>query len=181
MTQPHLDQEMLKSILHYDRETGDFTWLRRDRSFFKTEQRWKAWNTRYAGKAAGYKWSPDGKTTYRVIRIFDWPFAAHRLAFLYENGKWPNDVVDHADRDGLNNSWGNLREATRSENAANTGAMRSNAIGVRGVSAVPKTNRYRANMRINGRQTSLGHFDTIEAASAAYRCVARILHGEFAK
>jgi len=175
MTEPFLDQGTLKRLLHYDPETGVFTWLPRPDAR-------RCWNTRYAGKRAGYAWRPNGHCTeYWVVRIFDWPFLGHRLACLFMTGAWPVNILDHEDRDGLNNRWANLRDANRRQNVGNAPAWRTNKLGVRGVSRVVGSNKYRANIRLKGKQTHLGHFDTIEEAAAAYKAAAKAYYGEFAE
>lgn len=175
MTAPALNQETLKRLLHYDPETGVFTWrIRADGP--------KAWNTRYAGKEAGYDWSPQGSNvTYRCIRIFDWPFLGHRLAWLYMTGAWPTDIIDHDDGDGLHNSWENLREANRVQNAANAGPTKRNKTGYRGVSIHKPSGAYRAAIFVDGKQTHLGHFPTAEEAARAYEAAAKKHHGKFAR
>lgn len=61
------------------------------------------------------------KSGYLVIRIFDRKFFAHRLAFLLTHGYWPNGVVDHINRDRMDNRPCNLRDVTPTENARNRG------------------------------------------------------------
>ena len=140
------------------------------------------WNTRYANKRAGYSWTPvGGKTHYWVIRIFDWPFYAHRLAILYVTGEWPPITVDHADRNGLNNKLSNIRLASRAENMANCGAFKNSKTGLRGVSFHKRVNKYRATITINGRQLFLGNFDNPRLAYAAYQQAARAAFGKFAR
>lgn len=170
-TAPTLTQDLLKSLLVYDPATGAFTWLKRPGR--------TAWNTRYAGKLAGYDWR-IGKLTYRCIRLFDWPFMAHRLAVLYMTGQWPPQDVDHRDTDGLNNRWSNLRLATKVDNAGNTGVKKSNKTGLKGVSR-SSSGRFRANISIDGRQTCLGTFATPEAAHEAYKRAALRKYAEFAR
>ena len=166
MSAPHLDQKTLKRLLHYDPESGIFTWLHRPDAK-------GAWNTRYAGKAAGFDWPvPNSNVTYRSIRIFDWPFLGHRLAVLYMTGSWPEHGVDHKDLDGLNNRWTNLRPATKSQNGANTRIPQTNSTGFKGVST-SYHGRFRATIRVDGRQKWLGYYDTPEEAHEAY-CVAAV-------
>ncbi len=173
---PFLDQAVLKRLLRYSKKTGEWTWRYRPDGL-------ACWNTRYAGKKAGYAWTdPKGTgTVYWVIRIMDYPFLAHRLAVLYVTGDWPRDGVDHRDLDGINNRWSNLRNADKSQNGANRRRTRINKTGFKGVSICSKTGRYRATTGIGGKWTSLGTFDTAEEAGAAYEAEALRRAGEFAR
>lgn len=175
MARPFLDQATLKRLLHYDPQTGVFTWLHRSDVT-------KAWNTRYSGKVAGYDWTPPpGNVTYRNIRIFDWPFLGHRLAWLYMTGSWPTAEVDHKDTNGLNNKWENLRSASKVQNGANRGANCNNKTGFKGVSRNKRTGRYRATIQAGGKWRWLGSFDTAEQAHAAYCAAAALSAGEFVR
>jgi hypothetical protein len=103
------------------------------------------------------------------------------LIWLYMTGEWPSDDIDHRDRDGLNNRWANLREATRSQNLANRCAQVNNAIGVKGVCLERATGRYLAYIKVAGRTIALGRFGTAEEASRAYMAAALQHFGEFAR
>lgn len=172
MSAPFIDQASLKMLLDYDLGTGVFIWRERSSPAH--------WNSRYAGKTAGSDWNV-GNVAYRVIRIFDWPFLGHRLAWLYVTGNWPEHGIDHKDLNGLNNRWDNLRAATKTQNSGNTRLSRSNKTGFKGVSVDRKTGKYRANISIFGRQTYLGMFVSAEAAHAAYAAAAKAHYGEFAR
>ena len=171
MKMPILDQMMLKRVLRYSRKTGLFIW--RERSDVRPQ-----WNGRYAGQVAGFPWSPDGgKNTYISIRIFDWPFLAHRLAVLYVTGEWPENDVDHRDLDGQNNRWRNLRQATKAQNGANRGPSVLNKTGFKGVSLCQKSGRFRASIR--GKH--LGTRSTAKGAAALYDAAAKVHFGSFAR
>ena len=91
-----LTQEYLKSILHYNQETGDFTWLETRNQLSKK------------GSVAGYiDLSTSGKK-YRRIIIDRKKYMAHNLVVFYMTGVWPETKVIHRDDDGLNNAWNNL-------------------------------------------------------------------------
>jgi hypothetical protein len=175
MKKPVIDQETLKRLLEYNPDTGVFIWKSRPDGA-------KRWNARYAGKVAGFHWTPRGsRVAYVSIRIFDWPFLGHRLAWLYMTGEWPAEAVDHKDLDGLNNRWENLRPATKAQNGANTRAPRTNSSGFKGVSLHKPTGKYRAYIKIGERQVWLGYHDTAEAAHAAYAAAAKSMRGEYAR
>src|SRR4051812_10516942 len=115
-----LTQERLKELLSYDPLTGVFLWLE-DRG------------GKRAGDVAGCE-----KRVYTLISVDDQIYRAHHLAWLYMTGEWPDPFVDHRDLNKHNNIWTNLREATKSQNQANIGLIKSNKSGFKGVS------RYRA-------------------------------------
>lgn len=174
MKKPALDQATLKRILSYCPETGVFTW--RQRPELRPQ-----WNGRYAGKPAGYAREATGGNLYWSIRIFDWPFHAGPLAWLYMTGEWPSALIDHIDNDGLNNRWSNLRQATRSQNAANSRLAKTNTSGLKGASFCKANGRWRATIKIDGRQAWLGYHDTAESAHAAYMAAARARSGPYAR
>lgn len=161
-----LTHERLKELFTYDPETGVFT-RRISRGPFQK------------GSVAG----TEGRFA-SGIRCVIWlggkPYYRSRLAWFYMTGVWAEEV-DHRDRDTLNDRWNNLREATRSQNQANTKTYRNNKTGQRGVHYRPEIGRFRAVISENGRNRSLGHFDTLEEAAAAWRSAAVNAHGEFAR
>jgi hypothetical protein len=174
MSKPELSQAIVCKLLKYDPTTGSLTWRWRDDAR-------PQWNVRYAGKAAGYIWTPrTGKTRYLVIGIFGWSFRAHRLIWLYMTGAWPSLEIDHADGDGLNNRWSNLRQATRAQNVMNSGVRMDNKCGLRGVCFNKFAGRFQARIQVDGKGRFLGYFDTKEEAHAAYLAAAVEAYGEFA-
>lgn len=89
--------------------------------------------------------------------------------------------VDHINGDGLDNRGANLRLATHAENGLNKGCLKNNKIGIKGVSWCRRSEKWKAQIQLNGRSKTLGRFDTTEEAAAAYREAAQQLHGPFAR
>ena len=166
-----LTADELRSALHYDPATGIFTWLNRADIGPNVNAKW-------VGKRAG--WIKRGRYPYRCIGINDRKYRANRLAWLYMTGEWPPHEVDHWNADTLDDSWVNLRSATRSQNAANGRRHRDR------VHDLPKGvmlnhQRFMAMIRCEGMTYYLGTFDTPEEAADAYSAKARELFGEFAR
>lgn len=157
-----LTQELLKQLLHYDPDTGLFTWL-------KPIKRVKP------GSTAG-SLRKDG---YVVIKISSLAFKAHRLASLYMTGKWPVSG-DHRDGDPSNNKWLNLRPTTHAQNCLNR-VMRVGETAASGVTTEKrgKVPRYRARISANGIRHYLGQFSSLEEAKAVVDKARATMHGEF--
>lgn len=98
-----LDPETLKRHLHYEPSTGVFTRLIR------------ASNMR-PGSVAGSVRKRDG---YIDIRLLGVKYRAHRLAWFYMHGKWPDGEIDHINRKHADNRIINLRDVSHMVNMAN--------------------------------------------------------------
>lgn len=87
-------------------------------------------------------------------------------------------LVDHANRNGLDNQRHNLRDATVAQNNINRSGWGKSRFP--GVSWHGQAGKWRARVGVNGSRRSLGLFDTEEEAYAA-RCRAAVsIYGEFA-
>ena len=159
-----LTQARLKELLHYDEDTGVFIWL------IATGRRVKV------GVVAG---SFDKTVCYISIKVDCKKYKAHRLAFLYMEGKIP-EVVDHRDGDRTNNSFINLRAATGSGNQTNANARSDNTSGVKGVCWDTASGKWLVRLGIDGKCKNLGYFSTIEEATKVVREARELHHGEFA-
>ena len=156
-----LTAERLREVLSFDPESGVFTW------------RVSNGRRAVAGREAGFVHSKG----YRRIRIDGALYEAHRLAFLFMTGAWPTQGIDHRDGDPSNNAWSNLREATPSQNRANSRPQ---------CSALPKGvswngSGFRARISANGDRVHLGTYATPAEAALVYKAAAKDLHGEFAR
>lgn len=90
-----------------------------------------------------------------------------------------NEVVDHIDRNPLNNRKNNLRIATQSKNMMNTISPSDNTSGVKGVSFNKKRGRWHAYISIDGRRINLGFFENFKEASKARKDAEIKYHGEY--
>jgi len=140
------------------------------------DARARQFNTRYAGKAAGFK-RPDG---YIEVRLDGRIYLAHRLIWLIHFGSWPCRDVDHRDRVPGNNRIDNLRLATATQNMQNQTIRVNNTSGVKGVYFDKGTMKWRAQIVVNGRAKYIGIYGSIVDAQAARRKAANENFGEFA-
>lgn len=155
-----LTADRVRELLTYDPGTGVFTWKFRSSRFTRN------------GKRAGSR----NSLGYCVIGIDGKGYNAHRLALLYVEGVMPPDEVDHINGVRDDNRFSNLRHATKSTNMQNLrGAHKGSASGVLGVQPTGK-GKWKSTISKNGKTISLGRFETIEAASAAYLAAKRVLH-----
>lgn len=158
-----ITQEELKRLLHYNPETGFFTWLVTNTNKVKV------------GSVAGTR-NPEA---YCQITVAGGRYLAHRLVWLYVHGRWPTEMLDHKNLNRQDNRLENLREATRSENLSNSKCRSHSKIGVKGV--CKNGGRWMARITVGGESTYLGTFDTIEEAHQAFMAAARAQRGEFAR
>ena len=93
-------------------------------------------------------------------------------------GEWPQGYVDHADRNGSNNKWCNLRLALPSENRVNSVARKRRELP-RGVYRNGKRYMAMVGGGLKGERRYLGTFDTAEEAEACYRNEAKARYGDF--
>ncbi len=84
-------------------------------------------------------------------------------------------VIDHINRNGLDNRRSNLRFATFSENNLNTGMFKSNTSGVKNIELHKTTGKWRVRLRRGGKEKSFGYFSTKELA---IKRLNEILYGE---
>lgn len=153
---PPVTQERVRYLFRYSRKTGLF--VRRAKSGPRSQAK--------LGEVAGHK----SKKGYVVIKINENAYKAHRLAWLYVTGKWPEDQIDHKNHVRHDNRWKNLREATNAANQQNRNRPRKdNGIGLMGVSR--NRSGFKATIQIH-----LGTFSSKKAAHAAYLKAKRELH-----
>lgn len=163
-----LTAERLRELLDYDPETGVFRWKDVRRYGFPRKR---------VGQVAG---SIDGEG-YILINIGGTKYGAHRLAWLYVYGRWPQPMTDHRNGVRHDNRFANLREASRAQNKRNERRRRDNTSGHKGVVFRPESGRWRARISVDGSRIALGTFDTREAAAAAYASASSRLHADFAR
>jgi len=159
MAKTNLTATRLLELLHYDPETGIFTW------------RVSRQGTGGIGSVAGEK----NQRGYWRIGVDHGRYMGNVLAWLYMTGHWPENDVDHRNNIRHDNRWDNLRHVSRGVNNQNLrGPRRGNKSGFLGVS--PNRNRWSASIVVDGVKTHLGTFDTPEIAHEVYVQAKRRMH-----
>ena len=153
-----ISQEMLKERIHYDRETGVFTWLDVEVNGYKVRNK-------RAGCTNGRGYVIIGFSVAGKPYIL----TAHRLAWLYEYGEFPSGSLDHINHDKTDNRIINLRIASHRENSRNRSMQSNNTTGHNGISFRKPRNKYLAYIKVNYKQKHLGSFENIEDAAKAVK------------
>lgn len=89
-------------------------------------------------------------------------------------------MIDHIDRNSLNNRESNFRICSQSQNLQNRKAPSNNTSGFKGVSWNKKDKRWRAEICSNKKRRILGHFKDKNEAVVAYNKAALKYHNDFA-
>lgn len=162
--------ENLRRCLTYDSFTGIFRWSVEVKNGNVVRRR--------VGDVAG---SIDKSNGYRRIRVSKKDYHAHRLAWLFDNGEWPREQIDHINGDRADNRIANLRQCNQSQNNANARKRRDNRSGFKGVCWDKKKRKWKAEAAVDGRRKFLGYFINPLDAHAAYCLVTQAHYGEFAR
>lgn len=169
-TPPLLRADEARSLLDLNVETGELRWTS------------AASQGRLTQKVAG----GIANNGYRAIKIGRKSHLAHRLVWLIVHGEWPAGQIDHIDGNRTNNAISNLRCVTAAQNKQNIAVTgRKTLSGLAGATFIPggsrRRDKWESRIKVNGKSTHLGHFDTPEEAHAAYVSAKRQVHPYFSR
>jgi hypothetical protein len=111
-----LTYERLHKLIYYDPLLGHFYWTSKAKN-----------------KKKGKRAESRSGINYRYITIDKINYPAHRLAWFYMEGYFPECDIDHINRYKYDNRWKNLRHVSRSCNVRNSKINIRNSSGVTGV------------------------------------------------
>lgn len=153
-----ITQELIQQLFNYNSETGDLKW-----------------------KRAPYTKSKKGlivrtkRNGYYTVKIYGKDYLVHRIIWLYVYGYFPENDIDHIDRNRINNKISNLREVSRQCNQRNVGLRRNNKTGIIGISFNTINFVWLASISVNNKYYNLGQYrDYTEAVCvrlAAEQCL----------
>ena len=113
MAKTDLTAERTRFVLNYNANSGEF--FRKVDRFGKTIQPYKV----------GFRM----RNGYWYVSIDTRLVRAHRLAWLYVTGNWPDGCIDHINGDRSDNRFENLRDTNLRVNAENRRSPKSTAKG----------------------------------------------------
>ena len=145
-----LTQDRLKELLSYDGNTGLFT-SNVCRGRIKI------------GSIVGTKHNCGYVQLYIDRNLY----LAHRLAWLYVHGNWPDGEIDHINGEPGDTRIKNLRDVSRVQNQQNRKLSENNKSGFNGVSFDSQKSKWRARIHVNKKKVCLGLYSCIDDAISA--------------
>jgi hypothetical protein len=114
-----LTAENVRDIFDYCPDEGGLLW--------RPRQGPVNWNTRFAGKRVGCV----NQYGYRQLTYLRKNYSEHRVVWLWHRGSWPTQMIDHINRDRVDNRIENLRDVDAFTNRTNVDAayLRRNYTG----------------------------------------------------
>lgn len=126
-----------------------------------------------------YKWqnTSDG---YAQAVVNTKRLRMHQLVFQLYHGYIPK-LIDHINRNRLDNTIENLRETTFSANSQNRTKSKNTSSNYYGVSFYKRVNKWDCRIMIDSKHIFLGYFENEIDAAKAYNTKAIELYGDNAK
>lgn len=174
LSNPLPDIEYLKECFEIDATsiTG-LRWKERPRNHFSSPMHWGRFHSLFAGNPCGL--IRDG---YYSTKIGKRNIYNHRIIYTIHNNIHvdPSLVIDHIDRNKLNNNPENLRAVSRSANKINSDISPRNTSGVKGVCWNKKRGKWHSYIVLQGKTFDLGHFYEKEDAINARVLAEKTFH-----
>lgn len=155
MSTKSVTRERLMELLDYNPATGEFVW-----------RKYRGGHAKKGATAGAY--DTHG---YRQILIDKHPYRAHRLAWLYVYGVWPEQTIDHINGVRDDNRIENLRDVSLVSNRQNQAAPTH-----AGARFHRRIGKWQSSITSRGKYFHIGYFDSMEAAHAAYMERRKELH-----
>lgn len=117
-----------------------------------------------------WEWTDSlGRHGYGNFRLGAREYKAHRVSYEIAHGSIPEGAeIDHRCHNRACVNPEHLRTVTRKQNMENlSGAPRNSRIGIRGVSKIVASGKWRARIGHNGKGIHVGMFGSAEEANAA--------------
>lgn len=110
---------------------------------------------------------------YEKLKHISWYAHENRVRGKVDNKWWgmhnyilnTRRLIDHIDRNALNNRKSNLRIANKSKNAMNSKLKSDNTSGIKGVSWSTEKQKWHVYININGKRKFLGYYTDLKVAA----------------
>lgn len=146
---------------------GKYTLVDNDDYEYLSQWKWRYHNLGYAVRTMHVAYI-NGKAIKKEIMM-------HRLIMNPEKGM----VIDHKNRNKLDNRRANLRVCTQAKNRLNSIKKSNNTSGYIGVCWDKTKNKWLASIHLHGKQKYLGRYDTAQEASKVRDEAAKQYYGEY--
>ncbi len=134
-------------------------------------------NSEPAGKVAGWY---DKSSGYFRVKVLGKGYLVHRVIYAMHFGEMPK-LVDHEDKNKINNLIENLRPATRGQNVVNSLVRSDNKYGLKGVTYHKAAGKFVAQTFKDGKRIHIGVYESPVEAAHAYDLRVKELFGDFAQ
>lgn len=138
-----------------------------------------------ADRMSRFEWRFDGRYVVR----YECPGGKQRKVYMHREilgREAGGSGIDHKSGDTLDNRWANLRDATKTQNGRNR-ARHATYAGKptegdrpKGVTRRP-SGKWQSRIKVDGKNLTVGTFDTKEEAGSAYDDACRSHFGEFGR
>ncbi len=157
-------KELLQELFSYD--NGNLYWK----------------NVKSKKVKTGQKVGSTDRHGYMRTSIKNKIYSIHRLIWIFHYGEIKdNYIIDHKDRNILNNKIENLRLATHSQNIQNSGKRSDNKSGYKNVFWAKDKNKWRVRCYTLGKSKNGGYYDSLDDAAIAATALRKKVFGEFAQ
>lgn len=167
--------ELLRKALDYDRDTGRFLWATIDEETcpHMTPGGIRYMSTRFLGRPALASKKGRGYLGGMLAGVH---IKAHRAAWAYVYGQWPEANIDHINGDTSDNRIDNLRDVSALHNMRNVKRRVDNQSGYTGVHFIEKRQTWVAQIRGDDGVNHVWYFKTLPEAVAARKVAEKILN-----
>ena len=146
-----MTQDIVRKLFNYNEFTGLLTWKIKSAKNIKV------------GDEAG----TIGSHGYIQVTIKGKLYLVHRIIWLWYYGYLPENLIDHKNRNKIDNCIKNLRETTQICNLRNTGNISSNTSGIKGVCFDKRDEKWTTYIMVNKKHRSLGSYKDFDDAVCA--------------
>lgn len=138
------------------------------------------YHSRLNGRIAGSKrLGTSSRKYYWHIKIDGIHIKRSHIVFLFANGRWPSEQIDHINGSSLDDRIENLREVNQIQNAWNhKGRTKSSGLPM-GVRQLP-SGKYQARITCNKKVYQIGSFCSLQQAVSAYQTKRKEMFGDYA-